>query len=140
MEFQDIRPFLETCHRGVVNTLQPDGAVQSSIVVCGPFQDNMAFVSVRGNSAKVRNLRRNPRCTVLAVTPDWRSYAVVEGEARLLDAGNTGAEELRRLLRDVYRACGGGEHPDWEEYDRVMRQQAAVVVLVRPQRIYGLLR
>jgi preprotein translocase subunit Sss1 len=77
---------------------------------------------------------------VLAVAADWRSYVVVEGQAQLLDAGNTEAEELRRCLREVYRACGGGEHPDWEEYDRVMRERGAVVVLVSPDRIYGLLR
>jgi len=140
MEFEEVRPFLEANHRGVVTTFQRNGAVQASIVVCGPYQGDLALVSVRGNSAKVRNLHRNPRCTVLTVSPDWRSYVVVEGQAQLQDAGNTEAEELRLKLREVYRACGGGEHPDWNEYDQVMRQQNAVVVLVRPERIYGLLR
>jgi len=140
MEFEKVLPFLEVNHRGVVTTFQRNGTVQASIVVCGPYQSNIAFVSVRGNSAKVRNLRRDPRCTVLAVTADWRSYVVVEGRASLLDARNTEAEELRRQLREVYHACGGGEHPDWEEYDRVMRQREAVIVLVRPDHMYGLLR
>ena len=144
MDFGDVRPFLESNHRGVVTTFhqdgQKDGGLQSSIVVCGAYQSSAAFVSVRGNSAKVRNLRRDPRCTLLGVTADWRSYVVVEGQASLMDARNTDAEELRVLLREVYRACGDQEHPDWEEYDRVMRQQDAVVVLVRPDRVYGLLR
>ena len=140
MEFEEVRPFLESNHRGVVATLQPNGAVQTSIVVCGPYQGDIAFVSVRGDAVKVRNLRRDPRCSVLAVTDDWRSYAVVEGQARLSDSENTGAEELRLLLRDAYKACGGGEHPDWEEYDRVMRQRRPVVVMVQPDRIYGLIR
>ena len=140
MEFEEVRPFLEANHRGVVTTFQRNGAAQASIVVCGPYQRDMALVSVRGNSAKVRNLRRDPRCTILTVTPDWRSYVVVEGQAQLKDARNTDAEELRLELRQVYRACGGGEHPNWDEYDQVMQQQDAVVVLVRPDRIYGLLR
>jgi PPOX class probable F420-dependent enzyme len=140
MEFEDVRPFLEANHRGVVTTVRPNGAVQASVVVCGPYHDQVALVSVRGDSAKIRNLRRDPRCTVLTVAPDWRSYVVIEGQAQFLDAGNTEAEELRRCLREVYRACGGGEHPDWEEYDRVMRERRAVVLLVRPDRIYGLLR
>ena len=71
---------------------------------------------------------------------DWRSYAVVEGRARLHDATNTDAEQLRVLLREVYRVCGDNDHPDWDEYDVAMRRQDAVVVLVRPERIYGLLR
>ena len=64
----------------------------------------------------------------------------VEGNAKLLDSGNTGGEELRLLLRDVYRACGGGEHPDWDEYDKVMLEQGAVVVRVTPERAYGFIR
>jgi PPOX class probable F420-dependent enzyme len=140
MEFEDIRPFFERQHRGVVTTHHANGAIHTSIVVCGAYQGHAAFVVVRGKSVKVRNLRRDPRCTVLAVTADWRSWAAVEGEARLFDATNTAAEELRRMLRDVYRACGDKEHPDWDEYDQAMRQQDAVVVLVRPNRVYGLLR
>lgn len=140
MEFEEVRPFLETNHRGIVSTFRRHGAMQCSVVVCGTYQGNATFVSVRGDSAKVRHLRRDPRCTVLAVTSDWRSYVVVEGQASLLDTRNTDAEELRLLLRDVYRACGDKDHPDWEEYDRAMRQQDAVVVLVHPDRVYGQLR
>ena len=137
MDFEDVRAFMESNHPGVITTQQRNGASQVSIVVCGAYQGNAAFVSVRGNSAKVRNLRRNPHCTVLSVTPDWRRFAVVEGQATLSDAGNTDAEELRVLLREVYRACGDKDHPDWEEYDRAMVQQEAVVVLVKPDRVYG---
>ena len=140
MEFEEARPFLERNHRGVVTTHQRDGAAHASIVFCGAYDDSAAFVAVRGNSRKVHNLRRDPRCTVLAVTPDWFSFAAVEGRARLHDLRNTGAEELRRMLRDVYRACGDKEHPDWEEYDQAMRDQDAVAVLVHPERVYGLLR
>ena len=137
MDFEDVRSFMESNHPGVITTQQRNGASQVSIVVCGAYQGNAAFVSVRGNSAKVRNLRRNPHCTILSVTPDWRRFAVVEGQATLSDAGNTDAEELRVLLREVYRACGDKDHPDWEEYDRAMVEQEAVVVLVKPDRVYG---
>ena len=140
MEFSEIQPFLETQHRGVVQTLQRNGAVQCSIVVCGHHQGNLAFVSVRGRSAKVRNLRRNPQCTVLAVDPNWRTYVVVEGPATLLDRRNTDHEELRVKLRELFRACGDRDHPNWEEYDRAMVEQDAVGVLVRPERVYGKLR
>lgn len=140
MTFDDVRPFLERHHRGVITTFQPDGSAHASIVVCGAYQGHAAFVIVRGNSVKVRNLRRDPRCTVLAVSEDWRSWATVEGEAQLFDYRNTDAEEFRVLLRNLFRACGDKDHPDWEEYDQAMRKQDAVAVLVRPQRIYGLLR
>ena len=69
----------------------------------------------------------------------WFSVSFEEQRQRF-EARNTEAEQLRRMLREVYRACGDKDHPDWEEYDRAMRAQDAVIVLVRPQRVYGLVR
>ncbi len=137
MDFEDARPFMEKNHRGVITTYQANGAMQTSIVVCGAFRGNAAFVIVRGKSAKTRNLRRDPRCTVLAVSDDWRNCVAVEGQAELHDYRNTPAEEYRVLLRDVFRACGDKDHPNWEEYDRAMVQQDAVTVFVKPERVYG---
>jgi hypothetical protein len=48
----------------------------------------------------------------------------------------TGTEQLRRLLRDVFTACGG-THDNWAEYDRVMVEQRRTAVLVVPTRIYS---
>ena len=140
MNFEDVRPYLETHHRGVIATRRPNGATHSTIVVCGAYKDHAAFVSVYPRSQKIRNLRRDPNCTVLAVSQDWNSYAVIEGQATLLDYGNTDAEELRVMLREVYMACSDTEHPDWDEYDQAMIDQKAVIVLVTPERVYGLLR
>jgi PPOX class probable F420-dependent enzyme len=140
MDFEETRPFMEKNHRGVVSTHQRNGAMHTNIVVCGVYRGNAAFVTVHGNSAKTRNLRGDPRCTVMAVDGDWRNYVMVEGQAQLLDLRNTPAEDLRVLLREVYRACGDKEHPDWEEYDQAMVRQDAVVVLVKPDRVYGRIR
>ena len=138
MTIDDVRSFLEENHRGVVTTFRKNGAGQMSILLCGFYRGGVVFV-VRGDTAKLANLRRDPRCTVLAVKPDWSEYAVVEGTAEISSWDNTGAEEIRLLLREAYRACGG-EHPDWNEYDRVMRQDKRAVVMVRPSHVYGLRR
>ena len=140
MQFDDVRPFLQRHHRGVITTYQPNGAAHASVVVCGAYEGQAAFVIVRGTSVKARNLRRDPRCTVLAVTTDWRSWVSVEGQAQLFDYRNTDGEKLRVMLREVFRACGDKDHPDWDEYDQAMREQDAVVVLVRPERVYGQIR
>ena len=55
------------------------GPAHSSIVVCGAYEGNAAFVSVYPKSQKIRNLRRDPNCTVLCVTDDWREWVSVEG-------------------------------------------------------------
>ena len=140
MDFEAAKKFLETNHRGVVTTTQKNGAAHDIIVVCGHHKDKMLFVSVLGNSRKVHNLRRNPRCTVLGVSDDWGQYVVVEGQAQLMDYSNTAPEALRVHLRDAFRACGGDEHSDWDEYDQAMRKQDDVMVLVSPENVYGRIR
>ena len=97
----------------------------------------MCFVSAPGNSRKVHNLRRDPCCMVPGVSDDWGKYVLVEGQAQILDYSNTDPEEFRLHLRGAFRACGGGEHSDWEEYDQAMRKQDAVIVLVPPGNMYG---
>ena len=37
----------------------------------------------------------------------------------------------------MVQVLGDKDHPDWEEYDRAMVEQDAVVVLVSPERVYG---
>lgn len=140
MDFDDARSFFETHHRGVIATRRPNGATHSSIVVCGTYRGHAAFVSVYPRSQKIRNLRRDPNCTVLAVTDDWREWVSVEGQVTLFDYDNTDTEEMKLMLREVYMACSHAEHPDWDEYDQAMIDQEAVIVLVKPERVYGLLR
>ena len=139
MTLDDIRPFMEEHHRGVVTTFRKNGGAQMSILVTGLYQENVVFV-VAGNTAKLANLKRNPRCTVLAAKADWSGYAVIEGTAKISSWDNMDPEALRLMLRNAYRACGGGEHPDWNEYDEVMKQERRAVVMVTPERMYGMWR
>ena len=133
---EHVRAFLTENHRGVVTTFRKSGAVQMSVVSCGLYGDGVAFTTT-ADRAKIPNLRRNPRCTLLVSQPDWRGYVTLEGHAQLLSPENTDAEELRLALRSVYRVTGGGEHPDWDEYDQAMRDQRRSAVVVVPEHIYG---
>ncbi len=135
MEFGEAVPFLESEHSAVVTTIGRSGGAQATIVRAGPLEGRMVFV-VRGDTAKRRNLERNANCTVLVVQPDWRKFATVEGQAEVRGPENTEPEELRLLLRAVF-AAAGGSHSDWDEYDRVMRDEGRVAVLVTPERVYG---
>lgn len=132
----DVRAFASENHRGVLTTFRRNGAAQMSIVSCGPFREGIAFTTT-ADRAKLGNLKRNPRCSLLVSQPDWRGYMVLEGRAVILSPENTNTEELRLALREVYRAAGGGEHPDWDEYDQAMRDQRRSAVVVVPEHIYG---
>ena len=127
----------------VVSTVRADGSVQSTVVNAGVLEhpvtgaEVVGFV-VRGGTKKQANLRVRPRTTVL-VRAGWQ-WATAEGPVELagpddvLPGFDPGA--LPRLLRDVF-ASAGGEHDDWETYDRVMAEERRTAVLVTPDRVYS---
>ena len=130
------REFLTANHNGALTTFRRSGAAQMSIVTCGIYGDGVAFTTT-GDRAKLRNLRRNPRCTILVGTDDWRNFVVLEGQARLVGTDTAGADEYRETLRAVYRAAAGREHPDWPEYDQAMLDDGRYAVIVTPAHVYG---
>jgi PPOX class probable F420-dependent enzyme len=132
----NVREFASQTHRGVLTTFRGNGAAQMSIVSCGPYRNGVAFTTT-ADRAKLLNLKRNPRCSLLISQEDWWGYVVLEGHAEVLSADNTDAEEFRMALRDAYRAASGTEHPNWEEYDRAMIDDRRSVIIVVPDRIYG---
>lgn len=130
------RQFLSSNHNGALTTFRRNGAGQMSIVTCGLYGEGVAFTTT-ADRAKLRNLRRNPRCTILVGTGDWRNFLVLEGEARLVGVGEVSADEYRETLRDVYRTAAGEEHPNWPEYDQAMLNDRRYAVLVTPYNVYG---
>ena len=136
MTFDDVRPFLDANHSAVVVTFRKSGAAQARVVTCVHYQSGVAFTTT-SDRAKLANLRRDPRCTILVSRRDWSAYAVLEGTADIRWSDRTDAEQLRITLREVYRACSGKDHPDWEEYDQAMLDQRRAAIIVRPRHIYG---
>ncbi len=133
---EKVRAFVAQTHRGVITTFRRSGAAQMSIVSCGPLRNGVAF-TVTEERAKLKNLRRDPRCSLLVSNESWWGFVVLEGRAQVLSADNTDAEELRLALRDTYRTASGEEHPDWDEYDQAMRDDRRSVVIVVPDHVYG---
>ena len=124
-----VRDFLAENHDGVLTTFRKNGTVQMSIVTCGLYGDGVAFTTAR-SPAKLANLRRDPRCSILVSQHNWWGYVVLQGTARICTPENTDPDELRQILRDVYKAASGQTHPDWDEYDRVMVAEGRPVVVV----------
>ena len=137
MTYEDILPFLETHPQAVMVTFRRNGAAQMSIVTCGPYQGGVAFTTTAGR-AKLTNLLRDPRCTIMVAKPDWRGYVVLEGTAYVKSTDRTDHEELRLALRDVYRAASGRDHPDWDDYDRAMVHDKRAAIIVRSDKVYGM--
>lgn len=120
----------------VFTTFRRDGMPQQSLVTVGKMDGGLAFTT-RSRNAKAYNLARDPRCAIMLVKPDSRGFAVLDGRAEVLGPDNSDADGLRLRLREVYRVAAGKEHPDWDEYDRVMLEEGRVAVLLKPDRIFA---
>ena len=131
-----IRDFVSEHHHAVLTTFRGSGAAQMSVVSVGLYRDGVAFTTP-ADRAKLANLQRDPRCSLLVSRDDWWGYLILEGYAQVMSASNTDAEELRVALRDVYPAAAGVEHPDWEKYDEAMRLDRRSAVIVVPEHTYG---
>jgi hypothetical protein len=120
----------------VVSTVRADSTIQSSLVNAGvldhPLSGRPTLGFVTYGAAKLGNLRASFRA-------GW-TWATVEGRAELIGPDDINseidAERLRLLLREVFVAAGG-QHDDWEAYDRTMLEQRRTAVLVRESRIYS---
>ena len=133
---ENIRVFLANTNRGVLTTFRRDGAAQMSIVTCGPYRDGLAFTTT-ASRAKLLNLKRDPRCSLLVSNENWWGFVVLDGMAQIISAENSSADEYRNALRDVYRTASGEEHSNWDEYDRAMLDDRRSAVIVIPDRTYG---
>ena len=120
---------------------RPLSSIQPSLVNAGvmaPPDGNgevVAFVA-RGDAVKLRHLRARSRAAI-TFRSGWE-WVAVEGPTVIVGPddppGGADPEQLRLLLRDVFRAAGG-THDDWDEYDRVMLEDGRAAVFVSPERI-----
>ncbi|MFI0483330.1 PPOX class F420-dependent oxidoreductase [Actinomadura sp. 9N215] len=125
---------------GVLITLKRDGRPQSSNINYHFDVDRrLVRISITANRAKARNLARDPRASLHVSTQDGGSYAVAEGTAELsavaADPGDAAVAELVEVYRDIR-----GDHPDWDEYRRVMAEDGRLVVRLHVERLYGQVR
>ncbi|MFG2498706.1 PPOX class F420-dependent oxidoreductase [Streptomyces sp. NPDC048441] len=134
----DPHPLLEQSNLGVLATIKADGRPQLSPVM--PSYDRSAAVirvSTTAKTAKIANLRRDPRATLEVTSPDGRAWATVEGTATLIGPGTDPHGPEVQALVDYYRAASGGEHPDWDEYREVMVSDRRVLITMTVDNVYG---
>ncbi len=118
-------------HRAVLTTRRASGDLQSSPVNSGVL-DGAVVVSSRAMLAKVVNLRRDPRASLLVFTDAfYGSWVQIDGRAEIVDQ-----PAALPLLDEVYRTIAG-EHPDWADYRAAMIRDRRVVIRVHPERASG---
>ena len=128
----DARDFLRVHHNAVLSTIRADGRPQMSPVAAGVDGEGRVIVSTPETTAKARNLRRDPRVALCAVSPGfYGTWVQVEGTAEIVDR-----PDAIELLVDYYRRLAG-EHPDWDDYRRAMNEDRRVLVRFEIERASG---
>ncbi|MGD0554306.1 MAG: PPOX class F420-dependent oxidoreductase [Streptosporangiaceae bacterium] len=127
-------------HGGVLATLRKDGRPQLSNVSYAWFPgDQLIKVSVTDDRAKVKNIRRDPRVSFHVTSDDFWSYVVIDGVAELSPVASEPGDDTVEELVELYRTIQG-EHPDWDDYRAAMVRDKRLVLRIRPEHVYGIVR
>ncbi len=117
--------FIRDNHRGVLVTRRGSGGLQTSPITVGVDDEGYAIISSRETAYKVRNLRRDPSATLCVFTDRFfGEWMQIDGRAEILSLPNA-----MEPLVEYYRSISG-EHPDWDEYRRVMEQEQRLLIRI----------
>ncbi len=133
----DPRALLAQSRLGVLATIKSDGRPQLSPIM--PHYDREAGVirvSTGEATAKIANLRRDPRAALEVTSADGWEWATAEGVVTLTGPGTDPHGPEVDALVDYYRAAAG-EHPNWDEYRAVMVADRRVLITMTVDHVYG---
>ena len=129
MDLDDARQFLVGNHRAVLSTQRANGDPQMSPVAAALDDDGRVVVSSRQTAIKTKNLRRDPRASLLVLDDAWYGeWVQLDGRVEVVDL-----PEAMQLLVEYYRRISG-EHPDWDDYMAAMERDQRVILRMTIER------
>lgn len=128
MDLDAARTFLTDHHRSVLSTRRADGEPQMSPVVHAVL-DGAVCISTREPAMKVRNLRRDPRVSLIALQDGFfGDWVQVDGTATIVPL-----PEAMDGLVAIYRQVAG-DHDDWNDFRQAMVRDRRVVIRIDIER------
>ena len=132
MDIEQARAFIRQNPRAVLATLRRDGRAQVTPIMVGVEPGGQLEISSSERTAKVHNLRRDPRASLCVFTERfYGSHVEVEGRAEIISL-----PEAMELLVAYYRNLAG-EHPDWDEYRRAMIAEGRCLIRITIEKAVG---
>ncbi len=130
VDLEGLLDFVRPRHHMVLMTTRgSDGRPQASPVTGGVDDAGRIVVTSYPERAKVRNARRDARCSVLVLSDDFGgAWVQVDGDAEVVDAVDD-VESFVEYFRNI-----SGEHPDWDEYRQAMVDQGKSLLRITPTR------
>jgi PPOX class probable F420-dependent enzyme len=126
MDVSEALDFVRQHHRGVLATRRADGRPQLSVIVAAVDDADRVVISTREPAMKTRNVRRDPRVSLLVFTDDFFGpWVQLDGPATVVSL-----PDAMEPLVDYYRRLSG-EHPDWDDYRAAMERDRRVLLQIR---------
>jgi PPOX class probable F420-dependent enzyme len=126
---EELLEFLRTRHNGMLATTKKDGRPQLSPNTVGLNSDGKLVISSYPARAKVHNIRRDGRVSIVVMSQGWSDpYVQVDGTARVIDL----PEAVEGLVE--YFRCISGEHSNWDEYREAMVKQGKCLIEIDIER------
>jgi PPOX class probable F420-dependent enzyme len=124
-----------TRHRwAVLTTLRASGEPVSSVVAYARDGDSLV-VSTPGATFKRRSLERDPRATLCVITNrEPFNFVSVEGPVAVEH------DDLVRTTRLVFENIADTGYKEPEDLPGWLESQARVILRLRPERVYGVIR
>ena len=126
IEIDRAREFLRQHHWAILATRRRNGDLQMSPVTVGLDPQGRAIISSRETAYKVKNLRRDPRAALCAITPSFHGegWVQVNGPAEIICLP-AALDILVYLHRQAY-----GEHKSWPEFNERMVRERRVIIRI----------
>ena len=125
----DLADFIRPRHHGVLLTRRTDGWPQSSLVTVGLGDNGDLLVATYPERAKVANLRRDPRASMVVLSDSFGDeWVQVDGTVTVLDVPDA-VDGLVEYFRNI-----SGEHSDWDEYRQAMIDQGKSLIRLSIER------
>jgi PPOX class probable F420-dependent enzyme len=137
MDLTDALEFIRGRKQGVLVTIRSNGRPQLSNILYLLGDDGVMRISVTDDRAKTKNLRRDPRASLYVLGDNFWAYVVMEAQAELMPVAADPHDATVEALVDYYREAMG-EHPDWDDYRAAMVNDKRLIVMLRPERAYGI--
>jgi len=129
VDSSELLEFIRPRHRTILTTFRADGSLQSWPVTGGVDAEGRVVIASYPQRAKSVNIRRAGRASVVVLSDEFNGpYVQLDGDAEVID----GPAAVEPLV-DYYRAIAG-EHPDWDDYRRAMRDQNKCLLRVTARR------
>ena len=131
MDIDEVRRFLVDNHRGVLVARRRDGSPQITLVTVGVDGEGRAVISSRGSTYKVKNIRRDPRVSLLVMGEQFHGsrYYQIDGRAEVV-----ALPDAMEPLMDAYRRRLG-DGMDAEATRRKIIEEDRVIIRIDIDRV-----